>query len=66
MEHGTDIDEETAALMREHDVALVPTFAVIEQLTDTESMDLDPAARDRAAGSVSAWPERSRSLAQQA
>jgi imidazolonepropionase-like amidohydrolase len=50
VEHGTDIDEETAQLMREHDVALVPTFAVVEQLTDTESMDLDPAIRDRAAG----------------
>jgi imidazolonepropionase-like amidohydrolase len=50
VEHGTDIDEPTAALMREHDVALVPTFAVIEQLMDTESMDLDPAARERVAG----------------
>ncbi|MEU1973170.1 amidohydrolase family protein [Microbacterium sp. NPDC019599] len=50
VEHGTDIDEPTAALMREHDVALVPTFAVIEQLMDTESMDLDPAARERVSG----------------
>jgi imidazolonepropionase-like amidohydrolase len=50
VEHGTDIDEPTAALMREHDVALVPTFAVIEQLMDTESMDLDPAARERVGG----------------
>ncbi|MEV4150790.1 amidohydrolase family protein [Amycolatopsis sp. NPDC049691] len=50
VEHGTGIDEPTARLMREHDVALVPTFAVVEQLSDTESMDLDPAARDRAAG----------------
>jgi imidazolonepropionase-like amidohydrolase len=51
VEHGTDIDEPTAALMREHDVALVPTFAVLEQLTaDTESMDLDPTTRDKLAG----------------
>jgi imidazolonepropionase-like amidohydrolase len=50
VEHGTGIDEPTAQLMREHDVALVPTFAVVEQLMDTESMDLDPATRDRVAG----------------
>ncbi|WP_290057676.1 amidohydrolase family protein [Amycolatopsis solani] len=50
VEHGTGIDEPTARLMREHDVALVPTFAVVEQLMDTESMDLDPAARDRVTG----------------
>ena len=50
VEHGTGIDEPTARLMREHDVALVPTFAVVEQLMDAESMDLDPTARDRAAG----------------
>jgi imidazolonepropionase-like amidohydrolase len=50
VEHGTDIDEATAALMRKHDVALVPTFAVIEQLMDTESMDLDPASRERVGG----------------
>jgi imidazolonepropionase-like amidohydrolase len=43
VEHGTDIDEPTAQLMREHDVALVPTFAVVEALMDVESMDLDPA-----------------------
>ncbi|MGW4526375.1 amidohydrolase family protein [Amycolatopsis sp. NPDC004378] len=50
VEHGTGIDEPTARLMREHDVALVPTFAVVEQLMDTESMDLDPATRNRVAG----------------
>ena len=50
VEHGTTIDEPTAELMREHDVALVPTFAVVEQLRDTESMDLDPATRDKATG----------------
>jgi imidazolonepropionase-like amidohydrolase len=50
VEHGTGIDEPTAQLMREHDVALVPTFAVVEQLMDTESMDLDTATRDRVAG----------------
>ena len=29
VEHGTDIDEATARLMRDRDVALVPTFAVV-------------------------------------
>lgn len=50
VEHGTDIDEPTARLMKEHDVALVPTFAVIEQLMEVESMDLDDATRDRVGG----------------
>ena len=50
VEHGTTLDEPTAALMREHDVALVPTFAVVEQLMDVEGMDLDPAVRDKARG----------------
>jgi imidazolonepropionase-like amidohydrolase len=50
VEHGTTLDEATAALMREHDVALVPTFAVVEQLMDIEGMDLDPATRDKAQG----------------
>jgi len=50
VEHGTDLDESTAALMREHDVALVPTFAVVEQLKDIDGMDLDPSAQPRVAG----------------
>ena len=50
VEHGTTLDEPTAALMRERDVALVPTFAVVEQLKDTESMDLDAATQDKADG----------------
>lgn len=50
VEHGTDIDEPTAELMRENDVALIPTFAVVEQLADAESMDLDSATRDKVAG----------------
>lgn len=50
VEHGTDIDAPTAELMREHDVALIPTFAVIEQLSDTEGMGLESGARDRIAG----------------
>jgi imidazolonepropionase-like amidohydrolase len=51
VEHGTDIDEPTARLMREHDVALVPTFAVIDQVLDPESsLDVDPSARERIAG----------------
>lgn len=50
VEHGTDIDEQTAQLMREHDVALVPTFAVVEALKDAGSMDLDPTTRDKLTG----------------
>jgi imidazolonepropionase-like amidohydrolase len=51
VEHGTDIDEATAQLMREHDVAVVPTFAVVEALMeDTDSMDLDPRTRDKLTG----------------
>lgn len=47
VEHGTDIDEPTAHLMREHDVALVPTFAVVESLMETESRDLAPDTGDK-------------------
>jgi imidazolonepropionase-like amidohydrolase len=51
VEHGTGIDEPTARLMREHDVALVPTFAVVEALmAGPEAMDLDPATRDKLTG----------------
>lgn len=50
VEHGTDIDEPTAALMHEHDVALVPTFAVIDQLLSGEGMDVDPSTVHRVAG----------------
>jgi imidazolonepropionase-like amidohydrolase len=51
VEHGTDIDEETAQLMRERDVSLVPTFAVVEALMGgTESMDLDPSTLDKLTG----------------
>lgn len=49
IEHGSQIDEETAALLAEHDVAHVPTFAVVEQLLrDVASMGLPPHIRDRA------------------
>ncbi|MDN5655638.1 MAG: amidohydrolase family protein, partial [Kocuria sp.] len=50
VEHGTDIDAPTAELMREHDVALIPTFAIIEQLADTEGMGLEADARERISG----------------
>jgi len=50
VEHGTDIDEPTAALMHEHDVAVVPTFAVIEQILSPQGMDVDPSAVHRVAG----------------
>ncbi len=35
VEHGSDIDDETAKLMAEHDVALVPTLAVVQALSDS-------------------------------
>ena len=50
VEHGTEIDEPTAALMREHDVALVPTFAVVDQIQHDEGMDLDAVTKVRVAG----------------
>ncbi|MCG3753635.1 MULTISPECIES: amidohydrolase family protein [Amycolatopsis] len=51
VEHGTDIDEPTAALMAAHDVALVPTFAVVEQLLrDTASTGLNESIRERVLG----------------
>lgn len=50
VEHGTDIDEATAALMHAHDVALVPTFAVVDLLMGTDELDLAPSARERVAG----------------
>lgn len=34
VEHGSQIDDETAALMAEHDVAHVPTLAVVRALLD--------------------------------
>ena len=50
VEHGTDIDEDTAALMLAHDVAHVPTFAVIAQLMESADMDLDSGVKRKAAG----------------
>ncbi len=51
VEHGTSLDEQTAALMAQHDVALVPTFAVVDALmAGPEAMDLDPSTRDKLAG----------------
>ena len=43
VEHGSQIDEETAALMAEHDVALVPTLSIMEALVaDPAAMGLAP------------------------
>ncbi|ONI89571.1 peptidase M38 [Actinosynnema sp. ALI-1.44] len=51
VEHGTDLDESTAALMASREVALVPTFAVVEQLLhDTAGAGLDESTRDRGMG----------------
>jgi imidazolonepropionase-like amidohydrolase len=50
VEHGSQIDEETAALMCEHSVALVPTLSIMEQLVaDPASMGLAPSYASRLA-----------------
>ncbi|GGS47599.1 amidohydrolase family protein [Streptomyces griseoviridis] len=51
VEHGTSLDESAAALMAAREVALVPTFAVIEQLLrDTAGAGLAESTRDRVEG----------------
>ncbi|MEV4888862.1 amidohydrolase family protein [Nonomuraea sp. NPDC055795] len=51
VEHGTDLDESTATLMATRGVALVPTFAVVEQLLrDPAEAGLGESARDRVTG----------------
>lgn len=49
VEHGSGIDEETAALMAAHGVAHVPTLTVVEHLVrDVGCVGLPPEIRDRA------------------
>jgi imidazolonepropionase-like amidohydrolase len=49
VEHGSEIDEETAALMAANGVAHVPTLTVVEQLLrDVEAVGLPAHIRDRA------------------
>jgi imidazolonepropionase-like amidohydrolase len=51
VEHGTDLDESTATLMATRGVALVPTFAVVEQLLrDPAAAGLGESARERVMG----------------
>ncbi|WP_344162284.1 amidohydrolase family protein [Kribbella yunnanensis] len=51
VEHGTDLDEPTAALMAAHGVALVPTFAVVDQLLHhSAAAGLGESSRERVAG----------------
>jgi imidazolonepropionase-like amidohydrolase len=48
VEHGSQIDEQTAALLSEHGVALVPTLSIMEQLVaDPASMGLAPSYATR-------------------
>lgn len=48
VEHGSEIDEETAALMAQHDVAHVPTLAVVHALLeDASEAGLPAGIRDR-------------------
>jgi imidazolonepropionase-like amidohydrolase len=48
VEHGSQVDEATAALMAEHQVALVPTLAIMEELVaDPASMGLAPSYAGR-------------------
>lgn len=49
VEHGSEIDEDVAALMAREGVAHVPTLAVVEQLLrSVEAVGLPPEIRDRA------------------
>lgn len=52
VEHGTQLDEATAAMMAEHDVALVPTLTVIHLLAAnrTEMDELPSETAQRASG----------------
>ncbi len=51
VEHGSEIDEGTAELMAEHDVAHVPTLAVVRALLDdTAEAGLPPTMAHRAGG----------------
>jgi imidazolonepropionase-like amidohydrolase len=51
VEHGSDLDESTAALMADRGVSLVPTFAVVEQLLhDTAGAGLGEEIRERVEG----------------
>lgn len=48
VEHGSSIDEQTAALMEDHGVAHVPTMAVAEQLLrNADTMGLPVAVQER-------------------
>ena len=48
IEHGSQIDEETAALLAEHDVALVPTLTIMEELVQNPAaMGLAPSYASR-------------------
>jgi imidazolonepropionase-like amidohydrolase len=49
IEHGSEIDEETAALLAANDVAHVPTLTVIDQLLrGSDTTGLPPSIRERA------------------
>ena len=51
VEHGTGLDEATAALMAEHRVDLVPTFAVVRKIEENvTAMGLPPVIAERAKG----------------
>lgn len=53
VEHGSSIDEETAALMAEHGVALVPTLAVAHALAeDVTAAGLDASIRARVGNAI--------------
>jgi imidazolonepropionase-like amidohydrolase len=45
VEHGTGLDESTATLMAAREVALVPTFAVVEQLLSGQVGVITPGAQ---------------------
>lgn len=48
VEHGTGVDEETAAMMAANNVSLVPTLAIAQDLVENfERLGLPPQIRDR-------------------
>lgn len=58
VEHGTRIDEATAALMAARGVDFVPTLAVIEKITEgVEQMGLPPVIAERARGTADGMAE---------
>ncbi len=58
VEHGTQIDEATGALMAEHGVSHVPTFAVVRKIQENvTAMGLPPVIAERSRGTYEAMAD---------